>query len=279
MWKVCGTWALLLPTPSQTGGSVQDGGLDEGLDMLIWRGEVVNECACFKILVTHYGRKCNLVPLFFNTITVLYFLTSSRLPPAWLDRECVRGRRGGNKERLVLTWRRARLQSLGNRKAQRLWKSNPQPTESERWRNIKLTVTFFTERVHLQHWKTLIAHRCQRMRCLTHTERWIMTELRYIPPYRHILIPGEPDPTASLHSGDRNGDSGTIAPPGNADGSSSQSLRLILNQIIIRETHYMTTWLHHWEKSNVVAGIRTCTHSIFDSITANAIYTQSTYIW
>lgn len=53
--------------------------------------------------------------------------TSSRLPPAWLDRECARGRRGGNKERLALTWRRARLQSLGNRKAHRLWKSNPQP--------------------------------------------------------------------------------------------------------------------------------------------------------
>lgn len=30
-------------------------------------------------------------------------LTSSRLPPACLDRECVRGRLGGNRERLVLT--------------------------------------------------------------------------------------------------------------------------------------------------------------------------------
>lgn len=59
-------------------------------------------------------------------------LTSSRLPPAWLDSECVRGRRGGNSERLVLTWRRARLQLLGSWKAQRLWKSNPQPEERER---------------------------------------------------------------------------------------------------------------------------------------------------
>lgn len=54
-------------------------------------------------------------------------LTSSRLPPAWLVSEWLRGGRRGNSEKLVLTCRRARLQSLDSRKAQRLWKSNPQP--------------------------------------------------------------------------------------------------------------------------------------------------------
>lgn len=61
------------------------------------------------------------------------WLTSSRLPPAWLVSEWLRGGRRGNSEKLVLTCRRARLQSLDSRKAQRLWKSNPQPGGGGLW--------------------------------------------------------------------------------------------------------------------------------------------------
>lgn len=36
MWGTCGLHLLPYPTPSQVGGSAQDGGLEDGLDMLIW---------------------------------------------------------------------------------------------------------------------------------------------------------------------------------------------------------------------------------------------------
>lgn len=37
MWGTCGLHLLPYPTPSQVGGSAQDGGLEDGLDMLIWK--------------------------------------------------------------------------------------------------------------------------------------------------------------------------------------------------------------------------------------------------
>lgn len=36
MWGTCGRLLSPYPTPSQAGGSAQDGGLEDGLDMLIW---------------------------------------------------------------------------------------------------------------------------------------------------------------------------------------------------------------------------------------------------
>lgn len=56
--------------------------------------------------------------------------------------------------------------------------------------------------------------------------------------YRHILIPVERGPTAFLHSGGRKWESGTFGPPGCVDGSSSQSLTLILSQIKIKKMVY-----------------------------------------
>lgn len=65
-----------------------------------------------------------------DSVWLFGVVTSSRLPPAWLESDGARGRPGGNSDRLGPHRRNTREQSLGSLNAQRLWKSRPQPEDS-----------------------------------------------------------------------------------------------------------------------------------------------------
>ena len=79
---------------------------------------------------------------------------------------------------LVLTWRRARLQSLGNWKAQRLWKSNPQPGDKVE------AETFLLKRV--------IVLRYDRVKCLAPTPHWDTAEVH--GEQRELVLPSHFNP-------------------------------------------------------------------------------------